>query len=278
LKDNESSKKYISINTDFFFSLRNTSERNAYYVYVSLLLKFNNNYIKNATPELIQSMTGISRNSWFKYQKILLKYGLIKKANGKKDLMVEKQAKEHKKHYTVFHLFRSLKAKHIEEILMLDLINRTNQKQHYTILLKDSVQDKPRINISIKQRIKFIKALKRKKLDREVNYQVFTSFRGLEERSCFSLAKVYNIVKKLKAKHIIKTNNALSLIKENSSFDELLVIGKTHKQNTGRFLNMYFNKIDKKLYEVIGTKITCKNIDNYIVQNHKQLKLIELFN
>lgn len=270
MKNNDSSKKYISINTEYLFSLESTPERNAYYTYISLLLKKNNNYIKDATVDKICKLTGISDKSWFKYQKILLKLNLIQKVKGKKDLVILKQKKELHKHYTTFFLYRSLKVEHIEKIFTLDLLNRDIYRQNYTIVLKDVVQETPRINLSIQHKTKLIKKAKKNNLSGEVNYQTYTSYRGLVEKSGFSLGKTHSILKELEKDKKLEKKTALRLIKSNSSYEEYLYLHDMYQKYYGKYVKLIFNSLNKNIYIVIGTTIKLLNIYKYIIINKSE--------
>ena len=266
-RDTEPHKKYISVDTDYYASLT-TVEKSAFRMWFAMLAKRNNNRLYNVNSHKLAKQLNVSINAFYRYRKILIKLGLLRKLG--KDLLVIPQQKEDKIHYSVFKVYRSIKINHVEELIQLDLLKKDKEQQQYNILLKDQIQDQPKINIlDAKLAHKLVRTHKKAKMSREVDYKDKTSFRRIARQSGLSIKKSHDTFKQLEGKGLIKSKLSLRTIKHNSSMEELIIYSEVlQKENFGRYIQLYLSK-KNTLYIVEGTNVKINN--SIIIDKPKQL-------
>ena len=207
-----SSKKYISINLDNY-STCNTTYKNAFIFYVTLLAKFNNNTFYNTSNAKLAHLTGLNRNTISLYLNILQKLDLIQWSN--KDLILKVQSKQAKTKYYKMHLYRSSKFKHIKLIINIKLIKIHLSQQRFKELNKLP---------------NYLKTNRKVKKIREnlIGGKIFTSTRSLAKVLNVSHNTINIFLHKAKSKKMLNYKFNLKLLVNNVSLIDFLNIKRTN--------------------------------------------------
>lgn len=226
----------------------NTTERNAYCFYVSLLCKFNNNIIIGATNKKLSGLTGIHQNTINKYLLILKKAHFI--TENCKNLTINTN-KARKKLFKL-HLYRSISAKNVKIIIETEILRLHINRQKRAIHIKQ-LQYKRRTN-------KESKTLKNNPdyLDGVFNKEVCFSYRYAADKLNTSIFKIQDLLRRANDKGIIKTDKVYSFIKKVRNFTEF----KSFQANLNRYSDKYHTLLydfrTNKVFNLVGTDIKFK--------------------
>lgn len=244
----QSHKKTLLIDLNIYSSL-NTTERNAYSFYISLMLKFNNNQIYKATNKRLSELTGIHRNSISKYILILKKHFLIRYIAENLQIITLKP----KKRLFKLVLYRSLSAQKVKELIEIEILRLNINKQIHNIYIKKLSRSK-----QTKKSNKILRTVLKKNpniLDSVYDKDIHFSYRYASQNLKVSTGKIQALLKSASNNYIIRTEKVYKFIKKIETFAEF----KTFKNSLNKFSDVFINlKYDfktKKCFQLVGTDI-----------------------
>ena len=242
-----SNKKYISLYIDDYNSYNKTT-KNAFIFYTTLLIKYNNNIIKDANLNKLISLTGLNKNSIIKYKKILFDLELIKKSGS--DLIINKQQRiKGTKHYKLY-LYRSLNFKNTKLIIELKIIQKHINSQYYVIKAKKFLSGNYQ-NANINRRE--INKIRKYGFGDDLNDEVFISTRSIARYLNVSHSRGSNLLRELKEKKLIHYKmNFKTIMNYATKVDFLNIKDLLRKQN--KFV--YHNSKNGKVYLHQGIKFS----------------------
>ena len=207
---NESNKKYVSLYLDGYKHY-NTSTKNAYIFYVSLLIKYNNNIILNATNSRLSKLTGVSKNSITLYLRILKGMKLISFKG--KTLYIHKQEKPASKNKMYkMHLYRSLKFNNTKLIIELKLIKNNLVSQNFAINAKKILSGNSRTayinkvkfdSLALKTKKRFIRKIQKYGFRDNLNDNIILSSRTIARILNVSQTKALGLLNSLENSKLV---------------------------------------------------------------------------
>lgn len=236
-----SNKKYLLIDLTVFSSF-NTTERNAYSFYVSLLLKKNNNIIYNASNKKLSELTKIHRNSITKYLEILTTFGYIEfKGNNLHLKSFDERTLLYK-----FYLYRSLSAFNVKTILENEVIKLHLNRQKYAIKFKTDLRSRNKMTIKrIKKNVEFLHG--------DFNKEVLFSYRYGAMKLGVSIGKIQNVLRYAKDKGFLKTNFRYEFLTKVANFNDFIFLKKMINKQSNRYTNLKYSNL--KVYQLMGTEL-----------------------
>lgn len=247
MSNNQSHKKFLLLDLTTYTEL-NTTERNAYSFYVSLMLKFNNNIILNTSNKCLSELTGIHRNSITKYINILLKldYVYFKDNN----LHINKFKKD--KRLFKFSLYRSLDAEHVKELIEIEILRNEIKKQIFAIKFKTDFRANR--NKMTNKRLKKNANL----VHGDFNKDVLFSYRYASKKLNVSINKIQTLLKSASKNHLINTKYVYKFMCKIPTYKKFLHFKRILSINSDVFYNLRYDFKSNKVFRLIGTDIKFK--------------------
>jgi hypothetical protein len=224
---NNSNKKYIKVPLVEYAGM-STTDKNAFIFYITLLIKYNNNIINNATLNKLSKLTTVSKNTIIKYKRILIEWDYIKVEN-KTLTIIPIKVDIHTKKY-LLHIYRSLNFEKVKELIEVKLIKIHVDQQEFRELCKHVA--------GFKSKSKKIKKLLIKQKDSIIGGKIFISSRSLGKVLGISAQKMNNRLNSAKKHSLINYKEEYKIFK----------IKKIKMNNVNRSFYLYLIKNMSELF------------------------------